>query len=205
VGAGLKTVSLRLRGTESAKKELEESGEDVTDYTTNVSKLRESLIELSKVSANNFEGFDILRDDGSYKSTYQILLGIGKIWKDIGREQGDLAQANMLEKMFGKNRAQIGAAILQNPDILESAYNDSKYNSLNSAQNELDTYLASTEAKIKQLQETYNQLWSNTLSSDFVNSIIEAGTAILSLVDNVGLLQTALAGLSIFGASKGVG
>lgn len=95
VGAGLKTVSLRLRGTDSAKKELEESGEDVSDFTTNISKLQESLKELTKVESNSFEGFDILKDDGSYKSTYQILLGIGKIWKEIGEQQGDLAQAKV--------------------------------------------------------------------------------------------------------------
>lgn len=204
VGAGLKTVSLRLRGTDSAKKELEESGEDVSDFTTNISKLQESLKELTKVESNSFEGFDILKDDGSYKSTYQILLGIGKIWKEIGEQQGDLAQANILEKMFGKNRAQIGAAILQNPDLLENVYNSSG-NSDGSAAQELDTYLGSIEAHVQQLQEAFNQLWTNTFDSSMVKGFVDMGTSILKLVDDVGLLNIAMTGLAVFATKKGMG
>lgn len=205
VGAGLKTVSLRLRGTDSAKKELEESGEDVSDFITNVSKLQGSLLDLTKVSSNDFKGFDILKDDGSYKSTYQILLGIGKIWKEIGETaDGDKTQANILEKMFGKNRAQIGAAILQNPDLLEKSFNSSS-NSDGSAAQELDTYLNSIEAHVTQLKESFNQLWVNSIESDAVKGFVDMGTGILNLVNNVGLLKTAFAGLSVYATSKGVG
>lgn len=205
VGAGLKTVSLRLRGTSEAKRELEESGEDVSDYTENISKLRASLKALTAVKSNDFAGFDILTDDGAYKSTYEILKGIGKIWKEIGEQSGgDLAQANILEKMFGKNRAQIGAAIVQNPDRLEEVMNTS-LNASGSAARELDTYLDSIDAHVKNLTESFNQMWVNALDSDVPKQFLDIGSAILDLVDKFGLLNTAIAGIATIFSFNGAG
>ena len=70
---------------------------------------------------DNPEGVSILTDTGAYKSTYEILLEISKVWKDIT----DINQAAILETIAGKNRSSIAAAILQNPEMLESAYNES--------------------------------------------------------------------------------
>lgn len=205
VGAGLKTVSLRLRGTSEAKRELEESGEDVSDYTENISKLRGSLKALTAVKSNDFAGFDILTDDGAYKSTYEILKGIGKIWKEIGEQSGgDLAQANILEKMFGKNRAQIGAAIVQNPDRLEEVMNTS-LNASGSAARELDTYLDSIDAHVKNLTESFNQMWVNALDSDVPKQFLDIGSTILDLVDKFGLLNTAIAGIATIFSFNGAG
>ena len=71
--SALRTISLRLRGTST--KELEEAGEDTTGAVTSKSKLRSKIKGLS--------GIDILTDSGAYKSTYEILLEISKVWKDI--------------------------------------------------------------------------------------------------------------------------
>lgn len=187
--------------TEEAKKELEESGEDVSDFTVNVSKLQDKIKSLTKVSANDFKGFDILTDSGAYKSTYEIMLGIGKIWEDIGKEQGDLAQANLLESMFGKNRAQIGAAILQSPDILESAYNDSLNNSLGSADKELNTYLESIDAHLNKVKESWNQIWQSGAGREVINPILDVADAVLNVVNNIGLLNT---GLGLTGGTLGL-
>ena len=100
VGSALRTISLRLRGT--SVKELEEAGEDTTGAITSQSKLRGKIKSLS--------GVDILTDTGAYKSTYDILLEISKVWKDIS----DIDQAALLEILAGKNRANTAAAILSN-------------------------------------------------------------------------------------------
>lgn len=73
VGAALRTISLRLRGTSTT--ELEEAGEDATGVVTSKSKLRSKIKTLS--------GVDILTDTGAYKSTYQILLEISKVWEKM--------------------------------------------------------------------------------------------------------------------------
>ena len=85
--SALRTISLRLRGTSTT--ELEEAGEDTTGAITSKSKLR------SKVKA--LSGVDILTDTGAYKSTYDILLEISKVWKDMS----DVDQAALLELIAG--------------------------------------------------------------------------------------------------------
>lgn len=88
VGSALRTISLRLRGT--SVKELEEAGEDTTGAIESSSKLRSKVKSLS--------GVDILTDSGAYKSTYEILLEISKVWKDIS----DVDQAALLEILAGR-------------------------------------------------------------------------------------------------------
>lgn len=86
--AALRTISLRLRGT--SVKELEEAGEDTTGVITSKSKLRGQIKSLS--------GVDILTDTGAYKSTYEILLEISRVWEDMS----DIDQAALLEILAGR-------------------------------------------------------------------------------------------------------
>ena len=105
VGAGLRTISLRLSGTKEAKKELEEMGEETESFVETQSKLRETILNATKVKSNNYMGFDILKDNGSYKSTYEILLGISRIYKEIvdqDEKSGGL-QHNLLLETLAKN------------------------------------------------------------------------------------------------------
>lgn len=60
--SGLRTISLRLRGT-SVSGELEKMGEDTTGLVSQ-SKMRDKILALS--------GVDILTDTGAYKETYEI-------------------------------------------------------------------------------------------------------------------------------------
>ena len=87
VGAALRTISLRLRGT--SVEELEEAGEDTTGAVTSKSKLRSKIKTLS--------GVDILTDTGAYKSTYEILLEISRVWEKMS----DVDQAALLEILAG--------------------------------------------------------------------------------------------------------
>ena len=72
VGAGMRTVALRLTGTKSAKEELEEMGEETENVITTQSKLRDTIKEATAVASNEYKGFDILDENGNYKSTYEI-------------------------------------------------------------------------------------------------------------------------------------
>ena len=84
VGAGMRTIALRITGTEEAKAELEELGEDTSDFVVQTaSKSQAAIKNFTKVASNNFQGFDILDDNGNYKSTYDILLGIAEIYEEI--------------------------------------------------------------------------------------------------------------------------
>lgn len=204
VGAGLKTVSLRIRGTNMNV--LQEAGEDVDGYIQNTSQLRDLIKNQTKVASNDYKGFDLLKDDGSYKNPYEFLLGLGKIWSEIGStDGGDLKQASILEKIAGKNRANIVASILQKPEMLEKVYNETQ-NSEGSALRENETQLDSIQGKVDQLTASFQEMWNTSISSDFIKGLVDAGTQITNLVTKAGLLRTAFMGaLGVAGAKGKLG
>lgn len=204
VGAGLRTIGLRLRATDA--KTLQEAGEDTDGVVTSVPQLRQLIRDLTKVSSNFFKGLDILKDDGSFKSTYDILLSLSKIWDEIGNsDQGDLKQASILEKIAGKNRANIASSILQKPEMLEKVYNETQ-NSEGSALRENETQLDSIQGKVDQLTASFQEMWNTSISSDFIKGLVDAGTQITNLVTKAGLLRTAFIGaLGVAGAKGKLG
>ena len=204
VGAGLRTIGLRLRATDA--KTLQEAGEDTDGVVSSVPQLRQLIRDLTKVSSNDFKGLDILKDDGSFKSTYDILLSLSKIWDEIGNsDQGDLKQASILEKIAGKNRANIASSILQKPEMLEKVYNETQ-NSQGSALRENETQLDSIQGKVDQLTASFQEMWNTSISSDFIKGLVDTGTQITNLVTKAGLLRTAFMGaLGVAGAKGKLG
>lgn len=92
-GTTLKMLSLRIRG---AKTEIEAEGESVDGMAESTSKLRAQVLALTNVTGKG--GFDIMTDNGqTFKSTYDIMLGISQVWKDMS----DVDQAALLELIAG--------------------------------------------------------------------------------------------------------
>ena len=211
VGTGMRTIALRLTGTKSAKEALEELGEDTDSMLVTQSKLRDTIKEATAVASNNFKGFDILDDNGNYKSTYEIMLGIAEVYNEILETDKQLGRNNanlLLESVAGKVRANIAASIFQNPELLKEAYKSSQ-EAENSAMEENEKYMNSINGHIAQLQNAYQQLWANSMNRDTVNYFIDLGKAILKVVDDVGLLGTAFVAItgikSIVGYQNGKG
>lgn len=102
---GIRTIALRLTGTKEAAEELEEMGEDTSDMIVSQSKMRELIMNATKVASNNYKGFDIQDELGRYKSTYEIMLGLSQIWDEIRQadlKTGDNRQNLLLESIAGK-------------------------------------------------------------------------------------------------------
>ena len=149
VGAGLRTISLRLVGTEKAKQELSDLGEETDGMITTVSKLRDTIMDATKAASSDGKGFDILDSNGNYKSTYEIMQGLADLYDNIVKKDKELGTNNLnllLETIAGKNRANIAASILQNGDMLRSVYEDAQ-NSEGSAEKELNSYLDSIDGR----------------------------------------------------------
>lgn len=149
VGAGLRTISLRLVGTETAKQELSDLGEETDGMITTVSKLRDTIMDATKTASKDGKGFDIFDSNGNYKSTYQIMQGLSDLYNDIVKKDKELGTNNLnllLETIAGKNRSNIAASILQNGDMLRSVYEDAQ-NSEGSATEELNKYLDSIDGR----------------------------------------------------------
>lgn len=182
VAAGLKIVAARLRGTTT------EADDDAESAVTNVSKLQEKIKALT-AEANGGEGIDIINEQGEYKSTFEILSEISKIFDKMD----DMSAASLLELIAGKNRSSVVAAILQNGDILEEAYADA-FQADSSAQKELDTYRSSIQGHIDQFNNAVQTMWMNFIDSSVIKFIVDLGTGLAQLVDKANLLKVAFAG-----------
>ena len=193
-GKGIRTIALRLTGTKSAAEELEEMGEDTSDMIMSQSKMRELIMNATKVASNNFQGFDIQDELGKYKSTYQIMLGLANIWEEIRQadlKTGDNRQNLLLESIAGKNRANVAASILSSPDVLQSVYEDSSTKAAGSAMEENQKYLESISGHLAKLQNAWQEMWANAANRDVINAFIDFATLLLNIIDKVGLLGSA--------------
>jgi len=167
-------------------KVLEEEGLDSDGAIESTSKLRSQVLATA--------GVDILTDSGAYKSTYQILLEIAEVWDRI---TDDKARAGLLELLAGKRNSSVIAALLQNPEKLEAAYKDAQ-NAEGSALKENEKYLDSIQGKIDQFNNTVQTLWSNTLDSDWVKRIVEAGTWLFKILDTLKPISVLIAGIAVY-------
>ena len=187
VGAGLRTISLRLVGTEQAKQELSDLGEETDGMITTVSKLRDTIMDATAAATNDGKGFDIIDDNGNYKSTYEIMQGLADLYDDIVKKDKELGTNNLnliLETIAGKNRSNIAASILQNGDMLRSVYEDAQ-NSEGSAENELNAYLDSIDGKISKLTNRIQEFWSVVIDDNAIKVIISFLSNSLKLGTNI--------------------
>lgn len=169
VGTMWKTVAMRIRG---AKTELESAGEDTDGLVTSTSKLQ-SMIK-------GMTGFDILEpDQKTFKSTYDIIVGIGKEYSKLS----DINKASLLETLAGKRQGNALSAALTNIKDIEKAY-QSAQSSAGSAEKENAAYLQSISAKVQKFKEVFESLSADMVNSDLVKKIVDIGTKGLDLFDN---------------------
>lgn len=179
--------TLKVTGlTEAAKNELASLGEDVDDFVVQTkSKTQEIIKSYTAVASNAHQGVDVLDDNGNLRNTYQILLDIAKVYKEIQEEdkKAGTNRANALvETLAGKTRSNIAASILQNPEMLEDVYNAAQ-NADGSANEELEKQLESLEGHLARLSNAGQEFWDNFLNSDvlkvgidFLTKLVESLT-----------------------------
>lgn len=212
VSAGLRTISLRLVGTEEAEEELSAMDEEVDAFVKATNSKKQQIIkDYTAVASNNYQGFDILDSNGNYKNTYQILLGIAKVYKEIQEQDKKLGTNHataLIEELAGKNRSNIASAILQDPTQLEAVKKSSE-EALGSAKNELNSYLDSIDGKMAQLENRAQEFWFKVIDSETIKNGIDLLSTLIKgttdFVDTVGLLPTILTGIGAALSFKNVG
>lgn len=197
-GNALKVISMRLRGMSGS---LEELGEDVDDNVTNISKMQGQILNLTNGKVNIFD------DAGNFKSTYEILQDVAKIWKDLSSTD----QADLLETMAGKHRANELAAVLNNWERVEAA-TKSASNSTGSAMKEQEKYADSLQGRLNSLKAMWQQLSNTFINSDIAKGAITGFKDLLSIIEKImsaiggvgtaGLLGSIVLGFKYFGKVK---
>ena len=199
--AGIRTISLRISGTEEAKDEIRDMGEDIDDFVVRTRSKTDSIIRnYTAVASNNFEGVSVLDSNGNLRNTYDILLDIAKIYKEIqaeDKQNGTNRAQALVETLGGKTRSNIAASILQNPEMLEDVYKASQ-NSAGSAMEENLKYLDSISGKLQQLTNSAQKIATLVIDSEGLKTILDIVNA---LVKGVADLAEKFGGLNIVIAS----
>lgn len=182
VGTMWKTVSMRIRG---AKAELEEAGEDTEGMVESTAELRDLI--------KGMTGFDIMKDEDTFKDIYDIIIGIGHEWKKLS----DIEQASLLEKLSGKRQGNALSAALNNVGMIEDAYNTAT-NAAGSAMEEQEKYEQSIQYSLDRLNASFQELSNTIFDSEFLKALADGATSVVngldSIIDRFGLLTPLLAG-----------
>ena len=196
MGNAIKVMSMRIRGM---KGELEELGEE-SEGIESISKIQTQILNQTKGAVN------IFKDNGDFKSTYEIIEGIAKVYDKLSQPD----QAALLETIAGKQRGNQIAALIQSfqSGQAQKAYEDA-INSSGSAMQEQERWLESIEAKTQQFEASWESLSNTFLDSGLVKGFVDFGTGALNilegLIDKVGSLGTIGLGAGIFAGFKNFG
>lgn len=184
---------MRIRG---AKTELEEAGLETDGMVESTAKLREEIMALS--------GVDIMEDETTFKSTYDIMDELAQKWQDLT----DIQQASITELIAGKRQGNVISSIMDNFDIARNALQTS-LNSNGSAMAEHEKWMESLEAKTQKFKASFEELSQVTLDSSLLKGLVDAGTSVLSvltkIIDKVGVLPTIIGAVSAAMTFKNIG
>lgn len=183
-GTYLKTLSMYLR---ASKTDAENAGIATDGMADSVSELRSELKQLA--------GVDIMKDDNTFKSTYQIMKELSDVWKDLS----DTTQANITELISGKRGGQSTSALLNNFSVAEDAMKQA-LNSSGSAMRENQTYMDSLQAKLNQLDSAFQKFSTDLMKSDIPKFFVSLATVFVDGADSAvkfaGALPTLTAAIS---------
>lgn len=184
VGTAFKTISMRIRG---AKTELEEAGLETDGMVESTAKLREEIMALS--------GVDIMEDENTFKSTYDIMDELAQKWQDLT----DIQQASITELIAGKRQGNIVSSLMENFDIARKALQTS-LDSEGSAMAEHEKWMESLEAKVLQLKAAWEELSQAFMNDSSLKNLVDTGTTFLSILTDIintfGTLPTLVGGTS---------
>lgn len=145
-------------------------------------------------------GFDIMKDEDTYKSIYDIILGIGENWDKLT----DIEQASLGEALAGKRNANALFAVLGNLDTLQGAYEKAEA-SAGSAAREQENYQKSLQYSLDRTKASLEELSYDLLDSDMLKEGLEVINEIIKAVDVlVQHLDPLTATLSALGIGGGV-
>lgn len=187
-GQALRIISLRLQ---NMKGELEELGEPVDDLME-VSKVQTQILNLTKNQVNIFD-----QGTEQFRSTYDIMKDISEVWDTLSSTN----RASLTEILFGKNRANVGLAMIQafQSGQIEAAYEDAQ-NSAETATKEYERMMEGIESHFAALKGQFQELANTIIHSDFINNTVQLATTILKLLtliaDKLGTFPMLIAGVT---------
>ncbi len=155
-------ISQRLRG-------IGEDGEAIDGLAP---KLQEAF--------KDYANIDIQDENGELRSTYDILSDLAKVYPSLTSKQrqylGELAAGNRQVKVLN--------AIVSNWQDVEQAVGAAT-NSVGSAAQENAAFMDSIQGRLNELKSEFQKFSADTINSEFIKSIVNAGIEVLKFVDQI--------------------
>ena len=123
-------------------------------------------------------GIAIKDQDGQLRNLYDVLKDTAGIWGTLDKNE----QKYFLNIQAGANQTRNLAALMENFDVAISA-TATAMDSAGSAAEENDRVMESLQKKIDNLKAAWENFSTNTITKDFIGSIIDAGTRLLTFAD----------------------
>jgi len=192
-GNFLKVGSMRIRGM---KGNLEELGEEVDETVDSISKVQTQILNRTGGKVNIFD------DNGNFRDYYEIMEDISKVFNDLN----DPDKADLTEILFGKQRGNQGAALIQafQSGQIQKAY-EAALNAEGSAMQEQERWMGSLEAKLQQFKASFQSFSDTVVNSDLLKWFVDLGktgvnslNALFKALGSVGMAGLGSAGVSAF-------
>lgn len=196
VGNAIRSIALRVR---SYDEETEEFSEDLAN-------IKGEVIDLTKVASNNGQGISLFTDfsQTEYRDLVDYLGDISDIWDEIDAK----SQNELLNKLLGKNRVQVGAAMIKNFDQIRAAIEVMK-NSAGLADREMSVSMDSFDFKLNHLSEAGTSVDQNLFKRDDIKTVVDGLTSVMNVIDlltsKLGLFGSIGLGAGLFAGWKNVG
>lgn len=179
------------------KGQLEDLGEPVDDLME-VSKVQTQILNLTH---NQVDIID--QSTGEFRSTYQILQDIAEVWDSLNSQ----SRSSLLEIIAGKNRANIGSALIQafQSGQIQSAFEDAQ-NAAGTATEEYDKMMQGIQAQFDAFKGAFQEFSNAFINSDMLKGLVKFGTQFINLLtsatDKVGGLVVVLTPLLMYFGGK---
>lgn len=174
-------------------------GEEVDETVDSISKVQTQILNRTGGKVNIFD------DMGNFRDYYDIMEDISKVYNDLN----DPDKADLTEILFGKQRGNQGAALIQafQSGQIQKALK-ATLNAEGSAMQEQERWMESLEAKTQQFEAAFQSLSTTVLDSGLMKWFVDFGTGTVkvldAVIDKLGSLGTITAGIGIFNIFKNV-
>lgn len=192
LGNALKIGQMRVQGM---KGKLEELGETVDENVESISKMQTHILNLTSGEVNIFD------ENNNFKDYYDILEEVSEVYDKLSSTD----RADLLETMFGKNRGNQGAAVIQafQSGQVQKAL-EATMNAEGSAMQEQERWLGSLEAKTQQFEASFQSLSNTLIDSDILKFFVDLGTTGVNAINAIISAITPLGTLGVIGGGVGI-
>lgn len=179
------SIAIITAGDEILQSGGEKMGNAAKSIAMNLAKMKNSATGIkpklqdlvSEVTRGKVSLVDV---NGQMRSTYDILLDLGKVWGTLTNNQ----KALLGQELAGKYQANAFYAIMQNYEKLKEV-KETAENSVGSAAQEQETYINSLEAKISAIKESMKGLIMSSSNVELFKGLIDGATTCIDIIKKI--------------------